>query len=110
MKLEIIMLSEINQIEKDKYLMFQNVGSRPKRKKKNDSVKQGLFWGNQWEENQWERVMEKVVMIKVLYIHYKNKINPLKWEGETRKQGRGNLIKVRYMHIWKYHNEIPLYN
>jgi hypothetical protein len=33
-------------------------------------------------------------------------------EGELKKSKREliDLIKVHYIHIWKYHNETPLYN
>jgi hypothetical protein len=30
-------------------------------------------------------------------------------EDKTIIKG-ANLIKVHYMHVWKYHNETPLYN
>jgi hypothetical protein len=33
-------------------------------------------------------------------------------EGRLRKSnmGGGNLIKVHYIHVGKYHNEMPLHN
>jgi hypothetical protein len=31
-------------------------------------------------------------------------------EGVRKSSGGVNLIKVHYMHTWKYHNETPSYN
>jgi hypothetical protein len=34
-----------------------------------------------------------------------------KGQGETKKSNRGrNLTKVHNTHVWKHHNETPLYN
>jgi hypothetical protein len=30
--------------------------------------------------------------------------------GRDRKSNRGGEFKVRYMHVWNYHNETSLYN
>jgi hypothetical protein len=32
-------------------------------------------------------------------------------KGEYERVVKGvNLIKVHYMHVWEYHNDMPLYN
>jgi hypothetical protein len=31
-------------------------------------------------------------------------------KGDKKKKQRVNLIKAHYMHVWKYHNEPPLYS
>jgi hypothetical protein len=59
--------------------------------------------------------MERVNMIEVHYIcMHKNTImrHTKNWKGESGEVGRGiksvpermSLIKVRYMHVWSYHN------
>jgi hypothetical protein len=61
--------------------------------------------------------MERVMGMNVVEVQYENrKMKPNKMF--LKSGGRGdkkiievvNMIKVHYVHVWKYHSETPLYN
>jgi hypothetical protein len=48
-----------------------------------------------------------------LEVHLPSKQETLSSNSNTTKEKKivgVNLIKVHYKHVWKYHNETPLYN
>jgi hypothetical protein len=61
-------------------------------------------------------VKERLIRLKYFIYMYKSRImesiNIFKGEerGQKRVTEEVNLIKVHYMHVWKYHNGTLLYN
>jgi hypothetical protein len=53
-------------------------------------------------------VFHLIITITLQYLYYDHQLDKLKRGNRGEKKYRGvKMVKVHYMHVWKYHDKIP---